>query len=60
MLRHRVNDRARTAAIAAEIRNAFDQGRKVQVLTERTERLDAIQLALVPSLRPLSFFTGRC
>lgn len=36
----------RTNAIAAEVRNAFDQGRKVLVLTERTEHLDAILAAL--------------
>ena len=45
VFRHLANDRARTAAIAAEIRKAFDQGRKVLVLTERTEHLDAIQPA---------------
>jgi len=46
VFRHLANDRARTAAIAAEIRKAFDQGRKVLVLTERTEHLDAIRAAL--------------
>ena len=46
-------DQARTDAIAAEVINAYGQGRKVLVLTERTEHLDAIQTALgdkVPSL----------
>ena len=46
-------DQARTNAIAAEVINAYGQGRKVLVLTERTEHLDAIQTALgdkVPSL----------
>ena len=46
VFRHLAKDRGRTAAIAAEIRKAFDQGRKVLVLTERTEHLDAIQAAL--------------
>jgi superfamily II DNA or RNA helicase len=46
VFRHLANDPARTAAIAAEIRKAFDQGRKVLVLTERTEHLDAIRVAL--------------
>jgi len=46
-------DQARTDAIAAEVINAYGQGRKVLVLTERTEHLDTIQTALgdkVPSL----------
>ncbi len=44
--RHLAIDLARTAAIAAEVRAAFGQGRKVLVLTERTEHLDAILAAL--------------
>jgi superfamily II DNA or RNA helicase len=50
---HLAIDQARTDAIAAEVINAYGQGRKVLVLTERTEHLDAIQTALgdkVPSL----------
>jgi superfamily II DNA or RNA helicase len=46
-------DHARTDAIAAEVEIAYGQGRKLLVLTERTEHLDAIQTALdgrVPSL----------
>ena len=46
IFRHVANDQARTEAIAAEVRSAFQQGRKVLVLTERTEHLDAIRLAL--------------
>jgi superfamily II DNA or RNA helicase len=46
VFRHLANDQARTEAIAAEVRNAFAQGRKVLVLTERTEHLDAIGAAL--------------
>ena len=42
VFRHLANDHARTAEIAAEIEIAFNQGRKVLVLTERTEHLDAI------------------
>ncbi|MHB1591619.1 MAG: TOTE conflict system archaeo-eukaryotic primase domain-containing protein [Sulfuricella sp.] len=52
VFRHLANDLERTAAIAAEIESAFNQGRKVLVLTERTEHLDAILAALagkVPS-----------
>lgn len=40
------NDDARTDAIAAEIEVVFQAGRKVLVLTERTEHLMAIQKAL--------------
>lgn len=47
VFRHLANDQARTKAIAAEVENAYSQGRKVLVLTERTEHLDAIQAALV-------------
>ena len=36
----------RTDAIAAEVSGAFGQGRKVLVLTERTEHLDAIKASL--------------
>jgi hypothetical protein len=44
-------DGTRTAAISAEIRAAFEQGRKVLVLTERTEHLRAIDAALVGAAR---------
>jgi superfamily II DNA or RNA helicase len=53
VFRHLAIDQARTDAIAAEVFNAYGQGRKVLVLTERTEHLDAIQTAVgdkVPSL----------
>jgi superfamily II DNA or RNA helicase len=40
-------DEERTEVIAAEITKAFDQGRKVLVLTERTAHLDAILTALI-------------
>ena len=43
---HLANDQERTDAIAAEVRGAYGQGRKVLVLTERTEHLDAIKAAL--------------
>jgi superfamily II DNA or RNA helicase len=54
VFRHLANDQARTEAIAAEVRNAFDDGRKVLVLTERTEHLDAITGAL-EGLEPAPF-----
>ena len=46
VFRYLANDTARTAAIAAEVRSAVGQGRKVLVLTERTEHLDAIKAEL--------------
>jgi superfamily II DNA or RNA helicase len=46
VFRHLATDDERTRAIAAEIKDAFTQGRKVLVLTERTEHLDAIRSAL--------------
>jgi superfamily II DNA or RNA helicase len=49
VFRYLANDQARTEAIAAEVREAFQRGRKVLVLTERTEHLDAIRLALQES-----------
>jgi superfamily II DNA or RNA helicase len=48
------DDQSRTTAIAAEAREAFHQGRKVLVLTERTEHLDAIRAAL-GAAAPLTF-----
>jgi superfamily II DNA or RNA helicase len=46
VFRHLASDRERTGAIAAEVEHAFARGRKVLVLTERTEHLDAIAAAL--------------
>ncbi|MBI5451273.1 MAG: DEAD/DEAH box helicase family protein [Gammaproteobacteria bacterium] len=53
VFRQIANDPVRTAVIAAEIEGNFDQGRKVLVLTERTDHLTAIGAALdgrVPNL----------
>lgn len=46
VFRHLVNDQTRTEVIAAEISAAIERGRKVLVLTERTEHIDAILRAL--------------
>ena len=46
VFRYLANDQARTEAIVAEVRDAFERRRKVLVLTERTEHLDAIKAAL--------------
>ncbi len=54
VFRHLANDQGRTEAIADEVRDAVGQGRKVLVLTERTEHLDAIKAAL-DGLEPVPF-----
>jgi superfamily II DNA or RNA helicase len=54
VFRHLAHDQTRTEAIAAEVRDAVGQGRKVRVLTERTEHLDAIKAALA-GLEPEPF-----
>jgi superfamily II DNA or RNA helicase len=54
VFRHLANDQTRTEAVAAEVRDAFAKGRKVLVLTERTEHLDAIRAAL-DGLEPAPF-----
>lgn len=59
VFRHLANDLARTQAIAAEVAAAFEQGRKVLVLTERTEHLDAIVLALTTLAPPPFVLHGR-
>ncbi len=46
VFRHLANDQARTEAVAEEVRQAYEEGRKVLVLTERTEHLDAIKAFL--------------
>ena len=46
VFRHLANDQARTEAVAEEVRQAYEEGRKVLVLTERTEHLDAIKASL--------------
>ncbi len=56
---HLANDQARTEAIAAEVRDAVGQERKVLVLTERTEHLDAINAALHGLLSALFVLHGR-
>ncbi|MFC7411811.1 TOTE conflict system archaeo-eukaryotic primase domain-containing protein [Hydrogenophaga atypica] len=54
VFRHLANDQARTEAIATEIRSAYEQGRKVLVLTERTEHLGALEASL-GDLNPAPF-----
>ncbi|MEI8029948.1 MAG: DEAD/DEAH box helicase family protein [Comamonadaceae bacterium] len=59
VFRHLAIDQARTDAIAAEVVNAYGQGRKVLVLTERTEHLDAIQATLDGKISSLFVLHGR-
>lgn len=59
VFRHLAMDATRTEAVAAAVRNAFDQGRKVLLLTERTEHLDAIKDALADLLPPPFVLHGR-
>jgi superfamily II DNA or RNA helicase len=59
VFRHIVNDEDRTTAIASEIVAAFNLGRKVLVLTERTDHLDAILTALNGKLQTPFVLHGR-
>ena len=59
VFRRLAEDPVRTASIAAEIVQAFDAGRKVLVLTERTEHLDAIKSALGEQVGNLFSMHGR-
>jgi superfamily II DNA or RNA helicase len=59
VFRHIANDNARTEAIATEIVNAFEQGRKVLLLTERTDHLEALQKTLYERVTELFVLHGR-
>jgi len=59
VFRYLANDPGRTHAIAAAIREAVDQGRKILVLTERTDHLDAIRTALNGMVPTLFMLHGR-
>ena len=52
-------DDARTARIAEEIADAYQHGRKILVLTERTEHLAAIEAALGGRVQNLVTLQGR-
>lgn len=54
VFRHLAHDEVRTEAIAEDVVRAYEQGRKVLVLTERTDHLDAIKGAL-GDLNPAPF-----
>ena len=59
VFRHIAGDPARNVAIATEIENAYKQGRKVLVLTERTEHLNSIVAALNGKVPALTVLHGR-
>ncbi len=59
VFRHLANDQGRAATIAGEIGRAFSQGRKVLVLTERTDHLEAISAALAGKIPELFVLHGR-
>ncbi|WP_371134156.1 DEAD/DEAH box helicase family protein [Polaromonas sp.] len=59
VFRHLANDQDRTAAIASKIGRTFSQGRKVLVLTERTNHLEAISAALDGEIPQLFVLHGR-
>ncbi len=52
-------DPPRTEMIAETIRDQFEQGRKVLVLTERTDLLDSLQKTLGDTVEPLFGLHGR-
>lgn len=54
-----VNDSERTQAIATDVAEAFRNGRKVLVLTERTEHLQAIASELTDKVATLYTLHGR-
>lgn len=59
VFRHLANDTQRTEIVAGEVRAAFVAGRKVLVLTERTEHLAAIEAALNGTIARLFVLHGR-
>jgi len=59
VFRNVAGDSGRTVAVADEISNAYAQGHKVLVLTERTEHLDAIGAALTGRVSTLFTLHGR-
>jgi superfamily II DNA or RNA helicase len=59
VFRHLAGDPVRTATIASEIENAYLQGRKVLVLTERMEHLKSIATALDGKITTLKILHGR-
>jgi superfamily II DNA or RNA helicase len=59
VFRHVANNACRTEAVAAEVVSNIAQGRKVLVLTERTDHLEAIRMALEGRTKNLFTLHGR-
>jgi len=59
VFRHLIHDHARTTSVADAVQDAFDQGRKVLVLTERTEHLDALAAVLLGKVPTPFILHGR-
>ena len=59
VFRHIANDARRTEAITTEIVGSFEQGRKILVLTERTDHLEAISSTLEGRVDNLFTLHGR-
>jgi hypothetical protein len=59
VFRRVATDAARTDTIAAEVQAAWRQGRKLLVLTERTDHLEAIAARLADCVAPLFVLHGR-
>ncbi|MEP6877191.1 MAG: DEAD/DEAH box helicase family protein, partial [Burkholderiales bacterium] len=59
VFRRLATDVARTEAIAEEVQRSFEAGRKVLVLTERTEHLGALATALEGRIPPPFVLHGR-
>ena len=54
------SDAQRTAAIVADVRAAYDRGRKVLLLTQRTEHVDILEQALTDHIETSSRSMGVC
>jgi superfamily II DNA or RNA helicase len=59
VFRHLSSDRPRTETIAADIRQAYREGRKLLVLTERTDHLEVIENVLNGTVGSLFVLHGR-
>ncbi|MCQ2999113.1 DEAD/DEAH box helicase [Pseudomonas syringae] len=59
VFRRLADDSERTAKIASEIELAYNEGRKILVLTERTEHVDALELELKQRVHNLFTLHGR-
>lgn len=59
VFRHLADNIERTQRVTFEVEKAFNEGRKVLVLTERTDHLSAIEAALVGRVQNLFTLHGR-